>query len=184
MKSLIFMQCIMQYNMMTFSVLLILSSFNLKAERLEMVDNKYYIITISCYEQNECAYNKVDNIPIVVTIINISDAGFYLPLKFIEKTGPGVHLIDLNSNKRMPLMSNLASWDLKKELVYVPKEGKVSLKWTILAQEVAPFVQDGIVNVSAKFSIRTKLFNADKNELGEFIYYSQLIIKGNGLDGN
>jgi len=90
------------------------SSLAANSKGIKMIENNYFIISADCESHRECAYNNEREISIVVTIKNISSKGFYLPLTFIEKTGPGVELTDLHTKKNMPLRPNLVSWDLKK----------------------------------------------------------------------
>ena len=51
-------------------------------------------------------------------------------------------------------------------------------------RDIAPFINDGDVNVDADFKIRTKIYDIEENEMGEFISLSRIIIKGSDLNEN
>ncbi|WP_086873464.1 hypothetical protein [Kosakonia pseudosacchari] len=147
-----------------------------------MIENDYFTITANCERREECIYNNEREIPVVVTIKNISSKGFYIPLKFIEKTGPGVELVDHRTKKSMPLRPNIANWDLKKEMTYIPVNGSVSFKWAILDAEISSFIVDGSVDVVAVFSVLTNVYDSERTDVGEFISSTRLIITGKDLD--
>lgn len=173
----------MRYRLI-FTLLTILYSINSLAEGLKMGDNNFFTISVSCNDQKECLYKNQNEIPIVVNLKNIGPEGFYLPLEYIKKSGPSVKLVDRSTQRNMPLKPNLASWDLKKNLFYIPRESNVSFTWTILDSELAPFIKDGAINIDAEFKVRTKIYNVEKNEIGDFISSSNLVIKGDDLDEN
>ena len=147
-----------------------------------MIENDYFTISAKCEGVQECIYNNEREIPIVVTIKNISSGGVYIPLNFIKKSGPGVELTDLHTKKSMPLRSNLVSWDLKKEMTYIPENGRVSFKWSILDAEISSFIIDSSIDIAAVFSILTNVYDSQKNDAGQFIASSKLIIIGRNLD--
>ena len=154
----------------------------LYSKGFKMIENNYFIISTNCERQEECVYNNEREIPVVVTIKNISSKGFYIPLKFIEKTGPGVELIDRRTKKSMPLRPNIADWDLKKEMTYIPVNGSVSFKWAILDAEISSFIVAGSVDVVAVFSVLTNVYDSERTNVGEFISSTKLIITGENLD--
>ncbi len=162
----------------------VVSFFSLTANSkgIKMIENNYFIISAACESHRECIYNNEREISIVITIKNISSKGFYLPLTFIEKTGPGVELIDLHTKKNMPLRPNLVSWDLKKEMTYISANGSVSFKWVILDVEISSFIVDGSLDISADFSVLTNVYDSERNDKGEFISSTNLIITGRNLD--
>src|SRR5690606_32757493 len=134
--------------------------------------------------QKECTYNNQREIPVVVSFRNIYSKGFYIPLEYIKKTGPSVKLTDRDNKKSMPLKPNLVSWDLKKRMVYIPEGKNVEFIWTLLDRDISTFINDGVVTVDDDFKIRTKIYDIEKDEIGEFISLSKIIIKGNDLDEN
>lgn len=148
----------------------------------KMIENDYFTISTNCERHEECIYNNEREIPVIVTIQNISSKGFYIPLKFIEKTGPGVELIDHHTKKSMPLRPNIASWDLKREMTYIPVNGSVSFKWAILDAEISSFIVDGSVDVAAVFSVLTNVYDSERTDVGEFMSSTKLIITGKNLD--
>lgn len=154
------------------------------AESPKMTDNEFFTISVSCSGQKECAYNNQSEIPVIVSLRNIYSKGFYIPLEYIKKTGPSVKLTDRDNKKSMPLKPNLVSWDLKKRMVCIPEGKNVEFTWTLLDRDILPFINDGAVNVDADFKIRTKIYDVEKNEIGEFISLSKIIIKGSDLNEN
>lgn len=84
----------------------------------------------------------------------------------------------------MPLRPNIADWDLKKEMTYIPVNGTISVEWDILKPEISQFIIDGSFDVTAVFSVVTNVYDSEKNDVGEFISSSKIIITGNDLDEN
>jgi len=59
-----------------------------------MTNNNFFTISVSCNDQKECVYNNQSAVPVVVNFRNIYCRGFYIPLEYIKKTGPGIKLTD------------------------------------------------------------------------------------------
>lgn len=173
----------MRYSLILSLLTALYSSISM-AESPKMTDNNIFTISVSCNGQKVCTYNNESEIPVVVSFQNIDSKGFYIPLEYIKKTGPSVKLTDRDNKKSMPLKPNLASWDLKKKLVFIPEGKSVDFTWTLLDRDIAPFIKDGAVNIDAYFKIRTKTYDSESNEIGEFISSSKIIITGSDLDEN
>lgn len=171
----------MRYNII---VAFLVSFFSLNAISAgpKVMDNKYFSIKVSCEGHDKCIYNNEREIPVVVTIENISSKSFFIPMEFIKKSGPAVELFDSITKKSIPLRPNLASWDLKKKMAHIPANESVSFEWDILDAEISPFVVDGSVNIIAFFSILTNVYDLEGNDSGEFISSAKLIITGKGLN--
>ncbi|MCK7228019.1 hypothetical protein L8P27_09215 [Enterobacter asburiae] len=147
-----------------------------------MKDNNFFTISVRCSGQKECTYNNQSEIPVIVSFQNIYSKGYYIPLEYIKKTGPGIKLTDRGNKKSMPLKPNLVSWELKKKMTYIPEGGNVEFTWTLLDRDISPFINDGGVNVDADFKIRTKIYDVNESEIGYFISLSKLVIKGSNLN--
>ncbi|MDZ6185146.1 hypothetical protein U4M46_08820, partial [Klebsiella pneumoniae] len=93
-------------------------------------------------------------------------------------------LSDRDNKKIMLLKPNLVSWDLKKRIVYIPERKNVEFTWALLDRDISPFINDGAINVDADFKIRTKIYDIEENEMGEFISLSKIIIKGSDFNEN
>lgn len=152
------------------------------AENSKMTDNNFFTISVSCSGQKECTYNNQSEIPVIVSFQNIYSKGYYIPLEYIKKTGPGIKLTDRGNKKSMPLKPNLVSWDLKKKMTYIPEGGNIEFTWTLLDRDISPFINDGSLNVDADFKIRTKIYDDKEKEIGDFISLSKLVIKGSNLN--
>lgn len=152
------------------------------AEAPKMKDNNFFTISVSCSGQKECTYNNQSEIPVIVIFQNIYSKGYYIPMEYIKKTGPSIKLTDHGNKKSMPLKTNLVSWDLKKEMTYIPEGRNIEFTWTLLDRDISPFINDGSLNVDADFKIRAKIYDDKKNEIGDFISLSKLVIKGSNLN--
>lgn len=152
------------------------------AEAPKIKDNNFFTISVSCSGQKECTYNNQSEIPVIVSFQNIYSKGYYIPLEYIKKTGPSIKLTDRGNKKNMPLKPNLASWDLKEKMTYIPEGGNIEFTWALLGRDISPFINDESLNVNADFQIRTKIYDDEEKEIGDFISLSKLVIKGSNLN--
>ncbi|EIX9110111.1 MULTISPECIES: hypothetical protein [Klebsiella] len=173
----------MQYSLLLSLCTLLYTAISI-AERPKIAENDFFTISVSCNGQRECIYNGQSEIPVVVSLRNIYSKGFYISLGYIKKTEPSVKLTDRDNKKIMLLKPNLVSWDLKKRIVYIPERKNVEFTWALLDRDISPFINDGAINVDADFKIRTKIYDIEENEMGEFISLSKIIIKGSDFNEN
>lgn len=103
--------------------------------RTQFLEKEMLQISIECIGQIDCEYSGND-LPIRIMIKNTSAAKVKFPLKFLQKTGPIIRLINLNTMAETFLRTNPADFKLKESFTVIEPQNVVRIDWVIHKFEV------------------------------------------------
>lgn len=115
------------------------------------MNNKIITVTVTCTENEKCLF-KGEDLFIEINITNNLDRKIGFPLKYIQKKGPYIRLIDQKTGVESFLKSQLADWALKRKFKTIRSGESVTIEWIILIDEIKEF-GGNIVDLIAEITI-------------------------------
>lgn len=140
------------------------------------MEKNYLSIELSCRDNPSCIYKKQD-LDIEILIKNTSPTEIGFPLKYITRRGPAVMLIDVATQKKMPLRINLAPHALLKEFTIIKPGQSVVINTKLNNSDIIAFRED-FVNLIVEISAALKIQTTENEELVYFNDVAKIKIRG------
>jgi hypothetical protein len=140
-------------------------------------DNPYFSITVTCHGNPACIYSGQE-IAVDIVITNISGENIGYPLKYLNRRGPAVTLVDRATGDETNLRVNLAPYNLLKDFTMVKPGGSLKMDTIIHKSELIRFRQN-FVDLVALISPAANIQVEGIDELVLFRDVGTLEIKGN-----
>lgn len=140
------------------------------------MDKQYFSITLTCHENPNCIYSEQE-ILVEIKLTNISLRNIGYPLKFFNKRGPEVTLIDRVTGEKRELRVNLAPYNLLKDFTIVKPGESLKMETIIHKSEILTFRHDH-VDLVAEISPVAKIQVDGLDELVLFKNVATLNIRG------
>jgi hypothetical protein len=152
----------MQYFVTLLSTVLLTACLNTHSQ---IMNDSPISVTVQCTAHPDCLFTG-DDMPVVVSIKNNQPTSIELPLAYLQKTGPIVKLIDNTSKQEVFLKKNLASHDLRKNLIEIKPGKSASIEWILMSSELLQFNSEA-VDITAEFTVSTNIKTTAKDLLSE-----------------
>jgi hypothetical protein len=118
-------------------------------------------ISAKCKGNDQCLFDGSDMF-LYISIINTEQVSIGFPLEFVQKTGPGIRLIDKRTKADAYLKTNLADFALREKFAMIQPGDSLILKWVIKSSELEQFGGPR-VDLSAEITVAaTILMNGEK----------------------
>jgi hypothetical protein len=157
------------HNIIKFSLIIFLSGQlqiknNNQIEEVEM-NNEIITVTVTCIENDKCLYEGED-LFIKISIKNNLDKKIGFPLKYIQKKGPYIKLINTYTSVETNLKSSLANWSLKRKFKTIRPGGSVTVDWVIFSNEIKSISGNNVdltgeISIVAEIKLDRKIFETE-----------------------
>ena len=140
------------------------------------MEKNYLSIDLSCRDNPSCIYNKHD-IDIDILIKNISSKDIGFPIKYVDRRGPAIMLIDIATQNKMPLRISPAPHTLLKDFTII-KPGQSVIISTKLSNSNIVVFRENFVNLTVQISAAVNIQVPDNEELFYFNDTAKINIRG------
>jgi hypothetical protein len=120
------------------------------------MSNPSLTIAAKCRDTEKCIFEGKD-LFLDIAIGNFEKRPVGFPLAFLQGAGPVIRLVDMRTKAETYLRRNPADFSLQEQFTEIAPGKAVTLAWVISPSELAGFVHEKKLDVSAEITLKARV---------------------------